>query len=564
MKDSILKVLKLISNRQKKGLIILTFLLFIGMVFEIIGLGIIIPLLDAIVDPTKIRNSINSILSIDLLIKTTDKQLIYYLLFFVVILYLIKSSFLLLLSYFQNRLIVGLRTHLSTNLFSLYLNQSYQSFITKHSSFYTKNIQVEITNLINLCSSIIIIIIEFFLILSVVLTLIYIEPLGAILVSSFFILFAFIYSKSTKSILKAWSMKMQKVQTRISKQLIDGFGGFKEYNVLNKKKIIIDIFYKTFQDKAKIESRYLTLQQTPRHLLELISIIGLIGFILILLQSEIDFKSIIATIGLFVAATFRMIPSLNRLVTAIQHLKHDKISLDLIFDEFQRFSMVNFQHFESLERIEFNKKIELKSINLSYEGKEIFNDFNLTINKGSRIGIMGPSGSGKSSLVNILLGLIKPVNGSVLVDKIDIKNSFNSWRNQIGYVPQEIFLIDDSIEKNIALGVLNNQINQNRIFECIKLAELENFIKLIPNGVKAHIGERGVKISGGQKQRIGIARALYNNPEILILDEATSALDKKTEEHIMNTIYNLNNNITTIIVSHRESTLNRCDKIIRI
>ena len=564
MISSIKKISELISKNQRRGLILLTFLLFIGMIFEIIGLGIIIPLLEAIVEPQKVRSSLNNFLASDLIEKITDRELIYYLLIFVTAIYFIKSSFLILLSSFQNKLIVNLRIYLSTNLFSKYLNQDYESFISKHSSFYTKNIQVEISNIINLCSALITIIIEFFLILSVIITLIFIEPLGALLISSFFLLFAFIYSISTKSILKSWSMKMQEIQANIQKKIIDGFGGFKEFKVLNKNKYVVELFSNTLYDKAKIESKYLTLQQTPRHLLELVSILGLIGFIFFLLLNDVNIADIITIIGVFVAATFRMIPSLNRLVGAIQHLKHDKISLDLIYNEFNRVNKFENQQIESLKRIKFTDEIQIISMNLSYGQKKIFKDFNLSIKKGSKIGVMGPSGSGKSSFVNVLLGFISPNSGSILVDNYNIEKRMNSWRNSIGYVPQDIFLTDDTIENNIALGVSNQEIDRQRVLECIKLVELDSYIESSSHGIKTLIGERGVKMSGGQKQRIGIARALYNNPNILIFDEATSALDDKTEELVMNTIYNLDKNITSILISHRESTLNRCDKIIRI
>ena len=564
MISSIKKISQLISKRQKRGLILLTFLLFIGMIFEILGLGIIIPLLEAIVEPEKIKNTINDFLGNDLVLKITDNELIYYLLIFVVIVYLIKSSFLIVLSYFQNKLISNLNTYLSVRLFSKYLYQDYETFTSKHTSFYTKNIQVEISNIINLCNALITIVIEFFLILAVVITLIFIEPLGAILISSFFLSFALIYSFLTKGILKSWSIKTQNIQTVISKNIIDGFGGFKEFKILNKNEYIVKIFSRTFHDKAKIQSRYLTLQQTPRHLLELISILGLIGFIFFLLLSEIKIESIISIIGIFVAATFRMIPSLNRLVGAMQHLRHDAISLDLIYNEFKRFSDSKIQQKGLLNKIKFNNEIEIQSLNLGYGKKEIFKDFNLSIKKGSKIGIMGPSGSGKTSLINVLLGIIKPNSGHVLVDKCDIQENMDSWRNSIGYVPQDIFLIDDSIENNIALGVSEKEKDINRMFECIKLAELERYIESLPQGLKTQTGERGVKISGGQKQRIGIARALYNNPQILIFDEATSALDEKTEELVMNTIYSLNENITLILISHNELTLNRCDNVIKI
>ena len=559
MISSIKKISQLISKRHKRGLILLTFLLFIGMIFEILGLGIIIPLLEAIVEPEKIKNTINNFSGNDLVLKITNNELIYYILIFVTIVYFIKSSFLIVLSYFQNKLISDLNTYLSVRLFSKYLYQDYETFNSKHTSFYTKNIQVEISNIINLCNALITTVIEFFLILSVVIALIFIEPLGAIVISSFFLSFALIYSFLTRGILKSWSIKMQNIQTVISKNIIDGFGGFKEFKILNKNEYIIKIFSNIFHDKAKIQSRYLTLQQTPRHLLELISILGLIAFIFFLLLNGFEVESIISIIGVFVAATFRMIPSLNRLVGAMQHLRHDAISLDLIYNEFKRFSDSKIQQKGLLNKIKFNNEIEIQSLNLGYGKKEIFKDFNLSIIKGSKIGIMGASGSGKTSLINVLLGIIQPKSGHVLVDKCDIQENMDSWRNSIGFVPQDIFLIDDSVENNIALGVSEKEKDINRIFECIKLAELERYIESLPQGLKTQTGERGVKISGGQKQRIGIARALYNNPQILIFEEATSALDEKTEELVMNTIYSLNQSITLILFSQNELTLNKCD-----
>lgn len=564
MISSIKKISELVSKRQSRGLILLTFLLFIGMIFEIIGLGVIIPLLQAIVEPEKIRSYLDNFLTSDTLFNLTNKKLIYYLLIIVVLVYLIKSLFLIGLSFVQSKLITNIHVSLSVKLFEKYLRQEYASFISKHTSFYLKNIQNELTYLMNLCNSLMTVVVELFLLLAVVLTLILIEPLGAILISIFFLSFAFLYNLTTRNVLKSWSTKMLNSQALISKTIIDGFGGFVELKLLNKVEYLVNSFQRLIYEKAQIEIKYKTLQQTPRLLFELISITGLIGFIFYMLFTGINIESIITITGVFVAATFRMIPSIVRLVGAIQNLKHDIVYLDFFYEEFKRFKDAPPCEISFQEKIKFNREININSLNLAFDKSIIFKNFNLKIQKGTSIGIIGASGSGKSSLINVILGIINPTGGNIIVDDLNIKQNLQGWRKLIGYVPQNIFLFDDTIENNIALGVKSNEIDKNRILECIKLAELETYIESTTNGLNTTIGERGIKMSGGQKQRIGIARALYNNPEILIFDEATSALDEETEELVMNTIYNLDKNMTTLIVSHNVNSLKRCDKIIRL
>ena len=302
----------------------------------------------------------------------------------------------------------------------------------------------------------------------------------------------------------------------------------------------------------------------PRFYLELISIIGLVSFILLLLYQGKDTTSLISTLGVFVAATFRMIPSLNRIIGASQSMKFNLPSVDIIFKEIR--SNIDVKDFnKTTKKFEFQNEIVLDKVSFGYiPEKPILKNINLKIKRGKIIGIIGESGSGKSTLVDLLIGLHKPTSGNVIIDG---KNDFKlgqAWRRNIGYVSQSIYLTDDSIKNNIALGVKEHELDLVRINQVIKDVQLDKFIKTLDLGVDTKVGDRGVQISGGQRQRIGVARALYNNPSVLVLDEATSALDVKTEKEVMKSIYSLKGEITIIIIAHRLTTLSSVDQIYNI
>jgi ABC-type multidrug transport system fused ATPase/permease subunit len=270
---------------------------------------------------------------------------------------------------------------------------------------------------------------------------------------------------------------------------------------------------------------------------------------------------IVPILGVFISAAFRMLPSLNRIMSSTQNIKYTQPVINLIYDELENLN--NFTKITNNNILPFNNEIILSNIKFYYNNnkKTILDNISFNIKKGQSIGIIGQSGAGKSTIVDIILGLLNITKGSVLVDGIDISTSITSWQNNIGYVPQNIYLIDDSIIKNIAFGIEDEDINIERVNHTIELAQLSEFIDSLELGINSIVGDRGSKLSGGQKQRIGIARALYRNPQILILDEATSALDNETEHDFMKAINNLKGSITTIIIAHRLSTVANSDYI---
>ncbi|MEK9613763.1 MAG: ATP-binding cassette domain-containing protein, partial [Flavobacteriaceae bacterium] len=271
---------------------------------------------------------------------------------------------------------------------------------------------------------------------------------------------------------------------------------------------------------------------------------------------------IVTLLGVFVAAAFRMIPSINRILSALQNIKYYGATVNKIYDQIIGFDFSKSN--KNSKEFAFDKEIKLEDIQFSYKEKIILNSINLKIKKGTTIGIVGASGSGKSTLVDLINGLLKPTKGTITVDGIQIDEFIKSWQQTIGYVGQEIFLIDDTIKANIAFGMSDQEINMDSVYKALEAAQLSSFIDELELGIETKVGERGIQLSGGQKQRIGIARALYQNPSVLIFDEATASLDNETEKHVMNSIYNLKQDKTMIIIAHRISTLQDCDQVYEI
>ncbi|MDA9631035.1 ATP-binding cassette domain-containing protein, partial [Flavobacteriaceae bacterium] len=311
----------------------------------------------------------------------------------------------------------------------------------------------------------------------------------------------------------------------------------------------------------------LTLRQVPRYYLELLSVFTLIFFVFIMLSQNKNVDNVIITLGVFVAATFRILPSINRILGSLQHIKYYKSSIDLLYKEFELTDYENQTPKLNCKRKTPHKLISLNQLCFTYPGtkKTILDKVSLALDVGSTIGIIGVSGSGKSTLVNIIVGLFQPTSGEILIDKkFNIQTDLKAWQKAIGYVSQDVFLSDDSILMNVAFGIDKEQIDIDLIGKVLYQSQLTELIESLPDGYDTKVGERGVQLSGGQKQRIGIARALYRQPDILILDEATSALDTKTEEDIMISIDHLKGQMTIIIVTHRLVTLKNCDKIYSI
>ena len=558
------KLKKIIPTSEHKKLALLVLLLFVGMFFEVLGIGILLPILTAVLDPEiLLKNQLSS--SVLDIFQITDKELIVKIaLGTLLVVYFVKSAFLIFLSHFQNKFISNLSAFLSNKLFSNYLNQGYKFHVDRNSSELIKNFQVEITYFSNFLVSTISLFTEVALAFSVIITLLFIEPFGTLVVMLFFGVSSFLFYQFTKKRTTRWGKVREQIDGKISKTVLETLTGIKEVILLGKQSFFKQQLEKSNTTKALIASKALTLRQIPRYYLELLSVFSLIFFIFIMLVQNKNVDNVIVTLGVFVAATFRILPSINRILGSLQNIKFYKSSIDLLYNEFDVPLNERIVSRPTNSPREPIKSISVNNVSFSYEGTSelILDEVTFELEAGSTTGIIGVSGSGKSTLINIIVGLFQPTNGEILIDnEVDILKDLMSWQEAIGYVSQDVFLSDESILLNIAFGMNIDEIDHEQINKVLKQAQLTDLIESLPEGYNTKVGERGVQLSGGQRQRIGIARALYRKPDILVLDEATSALDIKTEQDIMTSIDDLKGQLTIIIVTHRLITLKNCDDI---
>ena len=565
-KISLLNKVKFILKGNNKIIIFIIILLFIGMLFEMASIGIIIPMLTVLLDSNFSINNPELFTIFRNMGLNSHNQVIEFLLYVMLIIYLLKTLFMSFLNWKQAFFSAEISSSTSAKIYSIYLNQKYSFHLSRNSNELTRNIIGEAQQFSELLKAIITLSIELVAVTGIAVVLLIQEPLGSIIIFLFILFFSLIMQVLTKPKLLRWGSMRQYHDGLMKKKLAHGLLGIKNIKLKANESFFLNEFNFHNYKRVKFIAKQYALTFFPRLYLEFLAVVGLVVYILFSINSSIRPELLLPTIGLFMAAAFRILPSANRILGALQFIRFSKPVIDIIYDELN----LNKSNSDKTKKIDknllFNKKIELKDIDYSYEGSKenVLKKINLTINKGESIGIIGQSGSGKSTLVDILLGLLIPTSGIIELDGALIPKNKLLWKSNVGYVPQSIFLSDDTIRKNIAFGVLEENIDSDNIERAIISAQLTDFINDLPDGINTIVGEQGDRISGGQKQRIGLARALYHDPSLLILDEATSALDTQTEKLIMKTVFSLSDSKTIIIVAHRLSTLDNCTKIISL
>lgn len=556
----------LLTKGQKKNAIVLSFLMLLGAFFEMIGVGIIFPVFSILLNPTPSHKYYDYLPSF--MIDKGEVYLVFYTLTIFLIIYIFKSIYLVFLTWKQSTFANKFYEYISGQLFEIYIGQKYKFHLLRNSSELLRNVVGESGACAEILKAILAILTEVTVVTGICLLLVTINPLNAIFVFVFFSVLIYLFNLSTKKSLKLWGIEKQNISGLINKYILETFGGIKEVKFYSRENYFLNKLFELLDKNTFYQSRINFFQQLPRIYLELLTIICLIGLLLLEVFQGNSLLNLIPQLTVFLAAAFRVIPSANKILSQAQVIKVSNVSIDLIYNDFLNLEhkFLKTESYSIPNQIDEFKTLELKNIFFRYDliKKDTLKNLNLLIYKGQSIGIKGESGAGKSTLIDVILGLLIPSEGSIFINGIVKNNSKLNWGANVGYVPQNVFLLDDSIEKNIALGIPDDKIDSGKILLAIKSAQLDNYIDSLPNGVKSVVGERGVRLSGGQRQRIGIARALYNDPNIIILDEATSALDSETEASFMEVIYALKGEKTILIVAHRLSTLNKCDRIITI
>ena len=557
----------LIRKKDVSNIYILFVLLLLATFVEMLGIGSIPIFAMLITNPSDLLSYLPD--NLNFIIEIDRKKLILYGAIILLVIFTIKNLFLAYLNYFQAFSVKELKINTYQKLFKLYINSNYEFHLLKNSSELIRNITSEVGRSINFIFNLILLIKESLIIIVIFILLLFVDFKISFftfsLLGSFSIIF---YFASKKGAIKRGEI-VQIFWGAILKAVNQGLGSVKETKILNKEDYISDVF----DNNIKVVEKYNFYQSfiitLPKLFLEIIAILTIVVVSVLFFFLDRDQSTFIPFITLISVTAIRLMPSFNTVTSSITRLKYLTPSFNLISEQINQLEKniekIN-EEINSTNNILFNNSIVIKNLIYCYPNskKRVIDNISFKINYGETIGVVGQSGAGKSTLIDLIAGLLNATEGEILVDEKNINLSKKNWQKQIGYIPQEVYLFDDTIKSNIAFGVNENDINVIDINNAIKLAELEKFIESLPNKENTIVGDRGVWLSGGQKQRIGIARSLYFKPKILIFDEPTGSLDAVNEKKIMDHIFSLGANLTIIIISHRINILKDCKKIINI
>lgn len=552
------KIFFILSKEDKKFLFsLLLFSVFISFI-ESFAISLVMPFITLASDFSYFDKNKYLIQLKDYLALPVFEIIVYFglvLIIFYVLRALLNSYYFHLLARFSK----GRYHAIAYKVFAKFLNTDYENFTQKNQSEILKSITGEVYNLSTMISSFLLMMSEIFVVLLLYTLMLLVNYKITLFLSLFMIINAFILIKVLSPIVKKAGLKREEAMKNFFEILNTNLNNFKLIKLKTKEDGVLNLFKTQSEIFARANITNESVSAMPRIYLEGVGFCVLIFIVVFLVfKNQSDISGILATISIFVLALYRLMPSANRIITSYHDLLYYRSSLDIIYQILK-------QKEESLgeEKINFDKELRLENLTFGYKDKKnLFTCLNLSIKKGEKIAFIGESGCGKSTLVDIIIGLLSPREGRVLLDEneLNMKNVKN-YRQKIGYIPQNIYLFNDSIAKNISFG---DEVDEEKLQRVIKQANLEHFVKNLPQGVQTKVGDGGSNLSGGQKQRIAIARALYLDPEILVLDEATSALDTESEARIMDEIYKISKDKTMIIIAHRLSTITRCDSIYRL
>ena len=549
----------LLNPSERKALSGLFILMLVGTLLETASVALLVPVL-------AVLTSSNSDIKLPFITIQTDLDqnvLIWSVIFSVLFLYIIKNIFLGFSVWIQRGYLTKTSARIASRILETYILQPFSFHLQKNSSLLIRNTQDTSAVVGGGIEPLLSMISEGLIIAALLLVLIVVEPVGTILVVTTLLIATMVFHRFSDRKMQDWGAQRQFEKGRIIRTIQQSLGAIKDLQVLNREDWFILEHNKHQVSDQSLLRKIITVQSMPRLWLEVMAIGGLTGLIGVMLSAGNEPKEIVPVVGLFAATAFRVLPSVNKVVGSRQLLKVSRNTIETIHGDLQLPTLKKTWLMNQTLKFE---SLQVQNLTFAYEGivDSVLNDVNVHIQNGEAIGFVGQSGSGKSTLIDIMLGLLEPQSGSVLINGQTIENVKQSWQKQIGYIPQTIFLMDDSLRRNIALGIADSEIDEVAIREALRSAQLEEFVASLPEGLDTVVGERGVRLSGGQRQRIGIARALYHRPSVLVLDEATSSLDTETEHGVMQAVQALQGDKTVIIVAHRLSTVEYCDRLYRL
>jgi len=576
MKKIYKKLMILLDKKQKRKMVLLIFMMLIGAILETLGVSMIIPAMNVVIEKNAVEKHsyLRVICDIFRISHEDTKSLMILVMTGLIVIFAVKNIFLFFQQKVQLKFVYTNQFATSRRMMINFMQRPYEYYLNADTSVIQRSITSDVNNMYGLILSLLQLVSEGIVFTCLVIVCLVTDVWMSVTVATLLIAALLIIKCILKPIMRKAGEENQDYYSGLYKWIDQSVMGIKEIKIAGKENYFINEYAKCGAGYVSAVQRYNLYNATPRLLIETVAIAGMILYVMMRLLKGAGVEDIMAQIGLLAVAAMRLIPCANRInnhLTSISyfepffmgvsdHLKEEIRDKNINYDQ------ASYQKKVEVEKLEIKEKIELKDIVYKYPGTEvfIFDHADMEIPVGRSVGIVGTSGAGKTTIVDILLGLLQLQRGEILADGIEVREHYRSFLKNIGYIPQTIFMIDSTIRKNVAFGCRDEDIEDEKVWRALKEAQLDEFVRGLPEGLDTGIGERGIRLSGGQRQRIGIARALFEDPEVLVLDEATSALDNETEAAIMDSINRLHGKKTLIIIAHRLQTIEKCDMVYRV
>lgn len=563
------KINYIFDAKQKIKLFFLVFLILIGSLFELVGVSAILPLVNLAMEPDIINQ--NEIFH--MLAKWFDLESVNdFILFFAVVLgtlYVAKNVYLVLYRNFQYKFTYDTNKSIALKLMKSYLQQDYLFHVAHNVAEIQRNVTTDVSQFVNTVSTSINIFVEVCTCLLLLILLVVTDPITTVLVVIMLGSALLIYWNISKKLQLKYGMEARNAGAELNKWLLQAFGGIKEIKVMNREQFFLENYEAAFQKNITANRKYNIITMLPKHVIETLIIWSILLTMSIRILQGTDIQKFLTSLAVFAFAAMRMLPAFNRMTEHISTIMFNKSGVDNVFKDLKEIENLEKKialQKHDVEKLQLQKEVKIENLTFTYPNtsKKIFDNASLIIQKNQSIAFVGSSGAGKTTLADIIIGVLEPDAGRVLVDGIDVFTHLEAWHKTIGYIPQMIYLMDDTIRANVVFGIPEEEIDDEKVWKALERAEIADFVRTLDAGLYTQIGDRGIRLSGGQRQRIGIARALYSEPDVLILDEATSALDNETEAAVMESVDSLHGKTTLIIIAHRLSTIQNCDKIYNV
>lgn len=558
----------LFDRKLKLKFVVMIFVVLFGAIAELCGVYVILPVVELAADPEAVQTNRYCRWISDITGISETKGIMLALISCIIALYIVKNVYLSFQAYAINSYSKNTRLHFSTKLMEAYMKQPYAYFLNKNTAEILRSVNADCNNMYTVIVSLLQVISQgltsALLITGLLLGSFWLTLVVTGLLALCALLIILVLQKKMRSL----GQEYQKVSAGIIKTVKQAFEGIKEIKIMNKERFFIEDYRSVYKNATSIELVYNLMSYIPKYLIETITVGGILLYLGIVVARGGNMAAILPQLSLFAVAAFKLLPSVNALYTNYGNVMYDKASVDLLYHDIREVQDVTDESVmvKEVEKLCFEKEITIDSLTFAYDNtdKNILEDISFSIEKGKSVAFIGESGGGKTTLVDNILGILKPQKGSILVDGVNINEIMQSWHRDIGYIPQTIFIMDDTIRRNVAFGVRNEDIDDKKVWEALREAQLEEFVRSLGHGLDTEVGEAGMRLSGGQRQRIGIARALYHTPDILVFDEATSALDNETEKEVMQAIDALHGTKTMLMIAHRLTTIENCDHVYRV